>query len=48
MFIIQIHLLQSAMEIWWHVGEDALPFQALILFYLQIVGSAVGDLKGAF
>lgn len=48
MFIIQIHLLQIGMEIWWHVRNDALPFQALILSYLQIVGSAVGDLKGAF
>lgn len=48
MFIVHVHLLQISMETWWRVGENALPFQTLILFYLQNVGSGVGDLKGVF
>lgn len=50
MVIIHMHLLKMGMEVFWHVGENALPFEAFILFFflMQNVGSRVGDLKGIF
>lgn len=33
MVINHMHLLKMGMEVCWYAGENALPFQALILFF---------------